>query len=252
VSHAIERAEHRFTAEQTALIKRTICVGASDDELKLFVVTAQRIGLDPFARQIFAVKRWDSRQRAEVMAIQVSIDGFRLVAERTGCYAPGGPTTFSYDGRGLLESARAHVKKLVGGVWHEISEDAFMEEYVQTNKDGKPNAMWARMPRVMLAKCAESRALRRAFPAELSGIYSPEELDQAASVPSGAVDAEIVAEVVTATAADDELLATIEDVATVEALQAMAPKLARLDGPIKAAARERYKARMAQLREAQP
>lgn len=179
VQPATVSANSSFTDVQVALIKRTICQGASDDELALFMTTAQRLGLDPFARQIFAVKRWDSRSRTEVMAIQVSIDGFRLVAERTGNYAPGKPTDFETDGMGKVVKATAFVKKFRHGEWHEAGEDAFYEEYVQTNKEGKPNAMWARMPRVMLAKCAEARALRRAFPMELGGVYIPEEMDQA-------------------------------------------------------------------------
>ncbi len=167
-----------YSEEQVGLIKRTIAKGASDDELALFLQQCKRTGLDPFSRQIHAVKRWDGKEKREVMTMQVGIDGFRLIAERTDRYAPGREPTYTYDADGALLSATAYVKKLAGGTWHEVARTAFWKEFVQTTKDGQVTRFWSRMPHLMLGKCAESMALRAAFPMELSGLYTPEEMTE--------------------------------------------------------------------------
>jgi phage recombination protein Bet len=166
--------------EQIDLVKQTVARGCSDTELQLFLYTAKRTGLDPLLRQIHAVKRWDSKAGKETMAIQTGIDGYRLVADRTERYAPGPRPTYTYKKDGSLQSAVAYVKKKTkDGEWHTVEAEAFWDEYVQTTKDGKPNSMWGRMSHIMLAKCAEALALRKAFPAELSGLYTHEEMMQA-------------------------------------------------------------------------
>lgn len=169
-----------FDNKQIEILKNSICKGASPEEFEIFIMACKKTGLDPFMRQIYAVKRWDGRLKRETMTIQTGIDGYRLIAERTGSYAPGPEPTYQYDSNGQIVSATAYVKKQTrDGTWHTVAASAFLDEYCQRNKEGNASGMWSNMPRNQLAKCAEALALRRAFPAEMSGIYTKDEMNQA-------------------------------------------------------------------------
>ena len=190
-THAVATPTAQWSLEQLDLVKRTICRGGTNDELALFQHVCEKAGLDPFARQIYAVKRWDSASKKEVMAIQTGIDGFRLIADRTGKYAGSDDPIFDegisqYEhiksGRGNPTIATVTVYKIVANQRVPFTASANWEAYKGTKKGGGLTHFWATKGYLMLSKCAESLALRKAFPAELSGLYTRDEMQQADNV----------------------------------------------------------------------
>ena len=170
-----------MTREQIDLIKKTVAIGATDDELKMFLYTSNRTGLDPLARQIYFLKRkvWNKSKNAydEKVSIQSSIDGFRVVAERSGDYAGQDEPEFEEDNQGRINVCKVKVYRFskTGERYPASVGVAYWDEYCpQQGQD----FMWRKMPHTMLSKVAEALALRKAFPQDLSGLYTGDEMEQ--------------------------------------------------------------------------
>jgi phage recombination protein Bet len=150
-----------FSEDQVKLIKDQVAKDSTDNELKLFLYQCKRTGLDPLTRQIYFMKR------SGKMTIQTSIDGFRVIAERSGDYAgQDEPEFITEDGK--LTCAKIRVYRFKGDTRYCASVGvAYMSEYKP--QDGQA-FMWNKMPHTMLAKVAEALALRKAYPQDLSGL----------------------------------------------------------------------------------
>lgn len=186
-----------FTPAQLKLIRQTVASDTNESEFDLFIAAARNAGLDPFRKQISAIVFSKDDPKKRKMSIITTIDGFRVIAERTRLYRPDDqPPVYEIDPelkspenpKGIVSCTVKVFKRDQDGQWFACVGQADWDEFavvkaewVNNQKTGKMKAdgNWAKMPRIMIAKCAEAQALRRAFPDVLSGIYAEDELDRA-------------------------------------------------------------------------
>jgi len=203
-----------FSAKQLGVIKQTCAKDTTDIEFDAFLEMCRARGLNPLLKHIYAmVLNKDSKdaKRPRQLVIIVAIDGQRVIANRTKDYRPDDHVTqFEIDAEMSEEDRRNNPARLISaqtgvyiyrhGEWHYVPHVAYWEEYApiveewvyneatgRSEKTGrlvldpkKPN--WRKMPRIMLAKCAEFGALRKAFPDDFGGTYGEEEMDKAHSI----------------------------------------------------------------------
>jgi len=185
---AIRPDQTEWTPAQQAVLQQS---GISNEvtaaELSGFLHLCQRTQLDPFSRQIYLIGRKDKRAGRTVFTPQTGIDGYRVVAHRV---VAASREAFGYEDTQWCDQlgrwrdvwlsneppAAARVTVLRNG--QRFPAIAVFREYVQA-WDGKPTGLWAKMPAGQLAKCAEALALRKAFPHDLAGVYTAEEMAQA-------------------------------------------------------------------------
>lgn len=194
------RTDHPFvlTARDIEVLVSTSVIpeGTPEGNIEMYVRFCRDSNLNPFKRQVHLIKRKakDGDRFVDRYTIQTSIDGYRAIADRTGKYAGSEDAKFD---EGLSQyqmiasrrerptTATVTVWKMIGGMRCGFTATAGWREYCQTYpKSQDPTPMWAKMPFAMLAKCAEALALRRAFPDEIGGAYTDEEMMQADPVPT--------------------------------------------------------------------
>jgi phage recombination protein Bet len=168
----LERKSHEpvVTRDQLNLVRKTVAVGATDAELELYLYDCQRRGVHPLDRLIHFTKRGGKYTPI------TSIDFLRGRAHDTGEMAGSDDAVFTNTSLNQPGEARVTVYRLTNGQRFAYQATARWSEYCPPQGQ---DHMWRKFPYLMLSKCAESLALRKAFPQQLGGLYVNEELEQA-------------------------------------------------------------------------
>ena len=230
---AVKPEQNFWTDVQLAALKQIGLGEAPKAELGAFLHLSQKTGLDPFARQIYMINRGGR------YTIQASIDGLRIVAQRSNEYAGQvGPFWCGVDGEWTdvwLDKeppVAAKIGVMRKGFMEPLYAVAKYESYAVIGRDGKPSGLWAKMPDTMIAKCAEALALRKAFPHDLSGIYVTEEMEQVDNPTPAPVKTIVEVEAIPATTSFtvDELKARLNTVYDAETLVSLRTLFKKYEG----------------------
>ena len=186
---------------QIRTIRQTVAKDANDIEFDLFMEAARSYGLDPFRKQIISIVFNKDKPDKRQQAIIVSRDGLRVLAQRCKDYRPASdPSKIVYDKNlespenplGIVSATVTLFKQDSRGEWYPVIGEAYWDEFAPVKEEWAPDETgrrrptgkktvdgnWAKMPRLMISKCAEAQALRAGWPDQFGNIYSEEEFDR--------------------------------------------------------------------------
>ncbi|MEH6743866.1 phage recombination protein Bet [Hyphomonas sp.] len=195
---ALVQHHQGFTPAQLDIIRKTCAPETNNDEFNLFIESAKGYGLNPMKRQIMAMVFSPKDPKKRRMSLIVEIGGLRAIASRSGRYRPAGdPTAFEMDAEktatnplGISRAVVTVFKQDDRGQWHPVVGEAWWDEHADVTDEwawndqagkrqptGKKTLSntWGKMPRLMIAKCAEAQALRKGWPEDIGGLYEQAE-----------------------------------------------------------------------------
>lgn len=167
---AVNQGLNFSNPEVIKTLKSTVAKDLTDSEFLLFAEHCKGTALNPFKREAWAIKVGGRMQ------LMTGINGYFTIANRHDQFDGYEEGYVSKDGQELPDT---YAGNDYIGAWCKVYRKdrrmpakgvAFMAEY------NKGHGNWKSMPRVMILKCAESIALRKAFPQELNGTYTAEEM----------------------------------------------------------------------------
>lgn len=162
-----------------AVLKNTVAKGLNDHEFAMFLELCKATKLNPFKREIWAIKSKDyTNKRGELVAGQLQLmtgfNGYLAIANAHPEYDGMECDVIRKEGGGI-DYAEARVfrkdRKRPSTV------RVYFSEFYKPGFNGK-ESNWDKMPAVMIQKVAKSHALREAFPQELGGMYTQEEMGE--------------------------------------------------------------------------
>ncbi|MCB1423216.1 MAG: phage recombination protein Bet, partial [Nitratireductor sp.] len=189
----------RINSSGLDILRRGHCRKLNNQEFDEFVRACENYGLDPFRKQIIPIVFNEGNQQKRKMEFIITRDGYRVIASRCGNYRPKSkPAAFTYDDALRNDHNPAGIVSVMvelywqdnNSQWHPVAGEAYWEEFAPLENEWgddpqsgrrkvvgkKLSANWAKMPRVMLEKCAESGALRAGWPEQFAGLYGEEEM----------------------------------------------------------------------------